>query len=61
MDLAIGTDIVNIARFSKAVERWGDRFVGRLLTPWEIDYCHRKVKGAAEASMAYGHESMRGE
>lgn len=32
---AIGTDIVTIARVAAAVERGGERFVKRILTPFE--------------------------
>ncbi|HNR67815.1 MAG TPA: holo-ACP synthase [bacterium] len=52
MDLAIGADIVDIDRFVEASNRWGDRFLRRLLTETEIAYCRKKVRGAAEASMA---------
>ena len=33
--IAIGTDILRIARIDEVVERLGDRFVGRILTPEE--------------------------
>jgi holo-[acyl-carrier protein] synthase len=39
----IGIDIVNIERFSRSVNRWGDRFVKRILTPTEISYCQNKA------------------
>jgi holo-[acyl-carrier protein] synthase len=42
---AIGTDIVDLDRFASAVDRWGDHFVARILTPEEIAYCRRKASG----------------
>ncbi len=42
---AIGTDIVDLDRFASAVNRWGDHFLGRILTPDEIAYCRRKASG----------------
>ncbi|MBN1543684.1 holo-ACP synthase [candidate division KSB1 bacterium] len=52
MELAIGADIVDIDRFAQAVQRWGDRFLRRVLTDQEIAYCRKKVRSAAEQSMA---------
>lgn len=40
---AIGIDIVDIQRFQKMVERWGDRFTERILSRRELDYCRRKT------------------
>ncbi|MGC8894538.1 MAG: holo-ACP synthase [candidate division WOR-3 bacterium] len=34
--LRIGTDIVNLPRFARALERWGDRLTQRLFTRGEI-------------------------
>jgi len=33
-----GVDLVEIKRFHKAVERWGERFLSRLFTPAELAY-----------------------
>ena len=43
MILGIGIDVVDIERFSRSVDRWGDRFISRILTSNEIDYCHKKA------------------
>jgi holo-[acyl-carrier protein] synthase len=40
MILAIGTDIVNISRIEQAIDRYGQRFVGRIYTESEQDYCN---------------------
>lgn len=42
MILGIGTDIVEIKRIKHAIARWGDRFVNRLFSPREIEYCYSK-------------------
>lgn len=40
---AIGTDIVEIERFRLVLQRWGDRFINRVLTENEIAYCHTRA------------------
>ena len=35
-------DIVEVDRFRGLYERWGDRFIDRLFTPWEVDYARDK-------------------
>ncbi len=39
---AVGIDLIEVDRLRAAVERWGDRFLKRVYTPAEIDYCFRK-------------------
>ena len=43
----IGTDLVEVKRIEKAVSRWGDRFLRRVFTQGEIDYCGRRVESLA--------------
>lgn len=38
----IGVDIMKIERIKKAVERWGERFLNRIYSKEEIDYCMKK-------------------
>ncbi len=38
----IGIDIVDVSRFKRAVERWGDKFCKRVFTVTELDYCFRQ-------------------
>ena len=40
--LGIGIDIVEISRIDHAIQRWGDRFLCRVFSGQEIDYCGRK-------------------
>jgi holo-[acyl-carrier protein] synthase len=42
MIYGVGVDIVRIKRIQKAVEKWGDRFLHRVFSHYEIAYCHRK-------------------
>ena len=42
MIIGIGVDIVEIKRFSDALERQGERFLLRLFTPDEQQYCKTK-------------------
>lgn len=42
MIYGIGTDIVEIERMRRAVERWGERFLKRIFTQGEIFYCYSK-------------------
>ena len=37
--LGIGTDIVECLRIAQMIERHGELFVGRVYTPYEIEYC----------------------
>ena len=45
-----GIDIVEVKRVKRLMERWGDRFLHRVFTPWEIAYC--KGKSWPEQSLA---------
>lgn len=39
----VGVDIVEIDRIEEAVQRWGERFLNRVFTPKEVDYCRGRV------------------
>ena len=51
MVVGVGTDLIEIVRIQQSVARFGDRFLRRVFTPGEIDYCQRK-KNAAESFAA---------
>jgi holo-[acyl-carrier protein] synthase len=51
MILGIGTDLMEIARIQQSIARFGDRFLQRVYTPSEIQYCSQK-KNAAESFAA---------
>ncbi len=42
MVLGIGTDLTEIERIQKSIDRFGDRFLHRVFTEAEIAYCRRK-------------------
>jgi len=39
---AAGVDIIEVGRVKKVIDRWGERFLRRVFTPWEIAYCQEK-------------------
>jgi holo-[acyl-carrier protein] synthase len=39
MIIGIGTDIIEVARIRTSFEKFGDRFLSRILRPDEIAYC----------------------
>lgn len=43
MILGTGIDLAEVDRVREAIERHGDRFVGRIYTPAEIAYVQRKA------------------
>src|ERR1017187_7452923 len=51
MVVGVGTDLMEIARIQQSIARFGDRFLRRVFTPSEIQYCQRK-KNAAESFAA---------
>ena len=40
--VGLGTDIIEIDRIRRAVEKFGQRFLDRIFTKQEIDYCLNK-------------------
>src|ERR671930_446540 len=47
MILGLGSDIIDIRRIEKAIERFGDRFLDRIFTDAERRKCDRRVNPAA--------------
>jgi len=52
MVVGIGTDMIEIARVRRSLERFGDSFRQRVFTAGEIAYCEAKKRGAAESYAA---------
>ena len=48
MIVSIGVDIVEVYRIQETIERT-PRFVERVFTPYEIDYCEKKGAAAAQS------------
>lgn len=44
MEILCGTDIIEIERIKKSIERSGEKFVNLIFTPDEIEYCENKKK-----------------
>ena len=42
-DFFIGTDLVAVARIQSAINKSGERFINRIYTPIEQDYCQSKA------------------
>jgi len=47
MILGLGSDIIDIRRIERAIERFGDRFLDRIFTDAERRKCDRRVNPAA--------------
>jgi holo-[acyl-carrier protein] synthase len=43
MIYGVGTDLVDIIRIRKIIEKWGARFIEKVYSHDEIDYCQKKV------------------
>ncbi|MBI3073159.1 MAG: holo-ACP synthase [Deltaproteobacteria bacterium] len=41
MIIGLGVDLVAVDRIAHLIDRWGDRFLGRIFTDAERAYCHR--------------------
>lgn len=48
----IGIDLVEIGRVRQAIDRWGDRFLNRIFTASELEYCYGHRRGNPYASLA---------
>ena len=52
MVIGLGTDLIEIARIERSLQRYGLAFLRRIYTPGEIAYCERKRHTAAESFAA---------
>lgn len=52
MVVGIGTDLIEIDRIAESIRRFGPRFLKRIFTPREIEFCERKKLHAAESFAA---------
>jgi holo-[acyl-carrier protein] synthase len=53
MIYGIGVDLVKMARIEGVMARYGDRFLGRVFTEREINYCRGKVRAAAGFALRF--------
>ena len=49
---AIGVDLAEVERMRVMIDRYGERFLQRVFTAQEIEYCRRKKASAAESFAA---------
>ena len=52
MVIGLGTDVIEIERVRRSIERFGDAFLRRVYTAEEVAYCRGKKKGATESFAA---------
>jgi holo-[acyl-carrier protein] synthase len=45
--LSTGVDIIEISRVSQVLDKYGERFLSRIYTPGEIDYCRGRAPNLA--------------
>jgi holo-[acyl-carrier protein] synthase len=48
-----GIDIVEVPRMAGIIARWGNRFVERVFSPGEIDYCHNRALPAMHYAVRF--------
>jgi holo-[acyl-carrier protein] synthase len=53
MIIGVGSDLVDIKRVAKTIERYGDRFIQRIYTPVEIARAERRVDRVATYAKRY--------
>ncbi|MBM4293575.1 MAG: holo-[acyl-carrier-protein] synthase [Deltaproteobacteria bacterium] len=53
MIYGLGVDLVRVDRIDKALKRYGDRFLRRVFTPREIEYCSGKVWAVSGFAMRF--------
>jgi holo-[acyl-carrier protein] synthase len=53
MILGIGSDLIDIDRIARTIERFGDRFIQRIFTPVEIARAERRVDRVATYAKRY--------
>lgn len=52
MVLGLGTDLTEVDRIARSIERFGDHFLTKVYTPGEIAYCQARRKSSAESFAA---------
>jgi holo-[acyl-carrier protein] synthase len=53
MIVGIGIDIAETRRIQESIQRYGERFTGRIYTPGEIGYCERYKNKAEHYAAAF--------
>ena len=53
MIFGVGIDLVNIQRLETVLQRWGDRFVKRVYTEQEADFCFKRAYPASPLALRF--------
>ena len=53
MIYGIGIDMVEVSRIEKALDRWGDRFLKRIFTQAEIEYCRHGARTPSRFALRF--------
>ena len=53
MIYGIGSDLVDIKRFERVIDKWGRRFLDKVFTFREIDFCFGRPRSTAHFAMRF--------
>ena len=53
MIYGIGIDLVNVQRFNRVIDRWGMRFLRRVFTMQEINFCFQRPRPASSFALRF--------
>src|ERR1700761_5611985 len=52
MLIGTGVDLIEVERIAHSIERYGERFLYRIYTEYEIAYCRGRMRSSAESFAA---------
>lgn len=55
---SVGIDLVEIQRIEEAIQQYGERFLRRIYTPQEVEYCRRKADARSFAARFAAKEAV---
>jgi holo-[acyl-carrier protein] synthase len=53
MIFGVGVDLVNVERLETVLRRWGDRFVKRVFTDQEAEFCFKRAHPASPLALRF--------
>jgi len=53
MIYGIGIDLVTIRRMGRVIDRWGKRFIDRIFTAQEINFCFQGTKSVSSLALRF--------
>jgi holo-[acyl-carrier protein] synthase len=53
MIFGVGIDLVNIQRLETVLQKWGDRFVKRVFTEQEAEFCLKRARPASSFALRF--------